>query len=226
MVTWFFHTLSFFTFFLLSPTYHHDYAHSLHAIRYISSHTDSRPFSFRHDRNLAILPKIQSRDSTRGEKRLNRSGSSVVHHYSHYHSCVTTQREGDVPCRYSARRRDRSHIFPQVSCDRGTECGRRRTGIWTRAAQFPLSSSAEITHVRHVIKRLYILASGPSTSSRSFYSTAPRLSLFLYYIIRNYIIYTPQIYTYIFISLILSKLVARSRRMERETIITNTNIDI
>lgn len=131
--------------------------------------------------------------------------------------CNVKRRRGR---RRSARRRGRSHMFPKfrMIVERNAEEGGREY-----MTQEPLSS-----HCHRQVQRLHtcdtllrdcymilILASGPSTSSRSFYSTAPRLSL--YYIIRNYIIYTPQIS--IFISLILSKLVARSRRMEREQII-------
>lgn len=121
-----------------------------------------------------------------------------VHRYSDYHNRIVTQREGEDVSRRRFCSSSRSFaMFPQVSRDRETECGRRTGTLNARAAQFPLSSSsAEITHVRHVVKRLYILASGPSTSSRSFYSTAPRLSLFLYYT-QLYNIYTTDIYIYI-----------------------------
>lgn len=99
----------------------------------------------------------------------------------------------------------------------------------SRSVPIVIVKCRDYTHVRHVIKRL--LYPNPGIRTFDFFSLFlfdRSSSLSLYYIIRNYIIYTPQIY--IFISLTLSKLVARSRRMEREQIIRtqtyHTNIDI
>lgn len=147
----------------------------------------------------------------RGEKTESRSGLSVVRRqlFSLSQYRAVTQRGGRASRRRSARRRGRSHTLSKVSCDPGTECGRRRTGDPYRerhSVPTVVAERGDYTRATHVIKRSYILilAPGPFDFLSLFLfdrssSLTLSFSLSLLYCIRNYIIYTPQIYIYIYI---------------------------
>lgn len=144
-----------------------------------------------------------------------------MHRYSDYHNRIVTQREGeDVSRRRSARRGDRSRcsLKFRMIVKRNVEGGR---GLWMRE---PLSShchrQAQRLHTCDTLLRDCI-SWRPDLRLPLALSIRPLLVSLSFSIIRNYIIYTPQIY--IFISLTLSKFVARSRRMERERINKSTH---